>query len=105
MFSPARKRTPRELLQQRKSGKKGARTVSAGAKTGSATSSKIATSTPESEELLARAEARVRADGLAAAPAEDLLDLIEQMNEQIACGGGEPGSLSWRRVCVMSLPI
>ena len=73
----------RELLQLRKSGKKGARTVSAGAKTGSATSSKIATSTPESEELLARAEARVRADGLAAAPAEDLLDLIEQMNEQM----------------------
>lgn len=73
----------RELLQQRKSGKKGARTVSAGAKTGSATSSKIATSTPESEELLARAEARVRADGLAAAPAEDLLDLIEEMNEQM----------------------
>ena len=73
----------RELLQQRKSGKKGARTVSAGAKTGSATSSKIATSTPESEDLLARAEARVRADGLAAAPAEDLLDLIEQMNEQM----------------------
>lgn len=73
----------RELLQQRKSGKKGARTVSAGAKTGSATSSKITTSTPESEELLARAEARVRADGLAAAPAEDLLDLIEQMNEQM----------------------
>ena len=73
----------RELLQQRKNGKKGARTVSAGAKTGSATSSKIATSTPESEELLARAEARVRADGLAAAPAEDLLDLIEQMNEQM----------------------
>ena len=31
----------------------------------------------------ARAEARVRADGLAAAPAEDLLDLIEQMNEQM----------------------
>lgn len=73
----------RELLQLRKSGKKGARTVSAGAKTGSATSSKIATSTPESEELLARAEARIRADGLAAAPAEDLLDLIEQMNEQM----------------------
>lgn len=73
----------RELLQQRKSGKKGARTVSAGAKTGSVTSSKIATSTPESEVLLARAEARVRADGLAAAPAEDLLDLIEEMNEQM----------------------
>ena len=73
----------RELLQLRKSGKKGARTVSAGVKTGSATSSKIATSTPESEELLARAEARVRADGLAAAPAEDLLDLIEQMSEQM----------------------
>ena len=73
----------RELLQQRKSGKKGARTVSAGAKTGSSTASKIATSTPESEELLARAEARVRADGLAAAPAEDLLDLIEEMNEQM----------------------
>lgn len=73
----------RELLQQRKSGKKGARAVKAGAKTGSSTASKIATSTPESEELLARAEARVRADGLAAAPAEDLLDLIEEMNEQM----------------------
>ena len=73
----------RELLQQRKSGKKGARTVKAGAKTGSSTASKITTSTPESEELLARAEARVRADGLAAAPAEDLLDLIEEMNEQM----------------------
>ena len=73
----------RELLQQRKSGKKGARTVKAGAKTGSSTASKIATSTPESEELLARAEARVRADGLAAAPAEDLLDLIEEMNDQM----------------------
>ena len=57
--------------------------MSAGAKTGSSTASKIATSTPESEELLARAEARVRADGLAAAPAEDLLDLIEEMNEQM----------------------
>ena len=38
-----------ELLQLRKSGKKGSRTVEAGAKTGSSTSSKIAASTPESD--------------------------------------------------------
>ena len=44
---------------------------------------KIATSTPESDALLAKAQERVRADGLAAEPAEDLLDLIEQMNEQM----------------------
>ena len=64
-----------ELLQLRKSGKKGSRTVEAGAKTGSSTSSKIAASTPESDALLAKAQDRVRADGLAAEPAEDLLEL------------------------------
>ena len=32
---------------------------------------------------MAKAQERVRADGLAAEPAEDLLDLIEQMNEQM----------------------
>lgn len=72
-----------ELLQLRKSGKKGSRTVEAGAKTGSSTSSKIVASTPESDALLAKAQDRVRADGLAAEPAEDLLELIEQLNEQM----------------------
>ena len=72
-----------ELLQLRKSGKKGSRTVEAGAKTGSSTSSKIAASTPESDALLAKAQDRVRADGLAAEPAEDLLELLEQLSEQM----------------------
>ena len=72
-----------ELLQLRKSGKKGSRIVEAGAKTGSSTSSKIAASTPESDALLAKAQDRVRADGLAAEPAEDLLELIEQLSEQM----------------------
>lgn len=72
-----------ELLQLRKSGKKGSRTVEAGAKTGSSTSSKIAASTPESDALLAKAQDRVRADGLAAEPAENLLELIEQLSEQM----------------------
>lgn len=72
-----------ELLQLRKSGKKGSRTVEAGAKTGSSTSSKIAASTPESDALLAKAQDRVRADGLAAEPAEHLLELIEQLSEQM----------------------
>ena len=72
-----------ELLQLRKSGKKGSRTVEAGAKTGASTSSKIAASTPESDALLAKAQDRVRADGLAAEPAEDLLELIEQLSEQM----------------------
>ena len=49
-----------ELLQLRKSGKKGSRTVEAGAKTGSSTSSKIVASTPESDALLAKAQDRVR---------------------------------------------
>ena len=72
-----------ELLQLRKSGKKGSRTVEAGARTGSSTSSKIVASTPESDALLAKAQDRVRADGLAAEPAEDLLELIEQLSEQM----------------------
>lgn len=72
-----------ELLQLRKSGKKGSRIVEAGAKTGSSTSSKIVVSTPESDALLAKAQDRVRADGLAAEPAEDLLELIEQLSEQM----------------------
>ena len=72
-----------ELLQLRKSGKKGSRTVEAGAKTGSSTSSKIVASTPESDALLAKTQDRVRADGLAAEPAEDLLELIEQLSEQM----------------------
>lgn len=70
-------------MQLRKSGKKGSRIVEAGAKTGSSTSSKIVASTPESDALLAKAQDRVRADGLAAEPAEDLLELIEQLSEQM----------------------
>ena len=74
----------RELLQLRKAGKSGARSVESGKKaTKGGAGAKIATSTPESEALLAKAQERVRADGLAAEPAEDLLDLIEQMNEQM----------------------
>ncbi|MDO4916786.1 MAG: excinuclease ABC subunit UvrB [Rothia sp. (in: high G+C Gram-positive bacteria)] len=37
----------------------------------------------EAADVLAKAEARVRADGLAAAPAEDLMDLIEDMTAQM----------------------
>ena len=74
----------RELLQLRKAGKSGARSVESGKKaTKGGAGAKIATSTPESDALLAKAQERVRADGLAAEPAEDLLDLIEQMNEQM----------------------
>ena len=74
----------RELLQLRKAGKSGARSVESGKKaTKGSAGAKIATSTPESDALLAKAQERVRADGLAAEPAEDLLDLIEQMNEQM----------------------
>lgn len=74
----------RELLQLRKAGKSGARSVESGKRaTKGGAGAKIATSTPESDALLAKAQERVRADGLAAEPAEDLLDLIEQMNEQM----------------------
>ena len=74
----------RELLQLRKAGKSGARSVESGKKaTKGGAGAKIAASTPESDALLAKAQERVRADGLAAEPAEDLLDLIEQMNEQM----------------------
>lgn len=44
---------------------------------------KYAASSPEAEELFKKAEQRVREDGLAAAPAEDLLDLIDQMTAQM----------------------
>ncbi|WP_346844235.1 excinuclease ABC subunit UvrB [uncultured Rothia sp.] len=37
----------------------------------------------EAAELLARAESRVRADSIASAPAEDLMDLIEEMTAQM----------------------
>ncbi|WP_237185584.1 excinuclease ABC subunit UvrB [Rothia nasimurium] len=46
-------------------------------------SSKYAATSPEAEELFKKAEARVRQDGLAAAPAEDLLGLIEEMHAQM----------------------
>ncbi|MFC6354440.1 excinuclease ABC subunit UvrB [Rothia nasimurium] len=44
---------------------------------------KYAATSPEAEELFKKAEARVRQDGLAAAPAEDLLGLIEEMHAQM----------------------
>ncbi|WP_237208777.1 excinuclease ABC subunit UvrB [Rothia nasimurium] len=44
---------------------------------------KYASTSPEAEELFKKAEARVRQDGLAAAPAEDLLGLIEEMHAQM----------------------
>lgn len=46
-------------------------------------------STPEADAVLAKAEARVREDGLAAAPAEDLLDLIEEMTAQMRSAAEE----------------
>ncbi|WP_326502611.1 excinuclease ABC subunit UvrB [Rothia nasimurium] len=44
---------------------------------------KYAATSSEAEELFKKAEARVRQDGLAAAPAEDLLGLIEEMHAQM----------------------
>lgn len=67
-----------ELLAQRKAANGKLAPVSQ--KKGSA---KNAQASGEAAEVLARAEARVRADGLAAAPAEDLMDLIEDMTAQM----------------------
>ncbi|MFW0112523.1 excinuclease ABC subunit UvrB [Rothia sp. CCM 9417] len=53
------------------------------AKTASKKGTKYAATSPEAEELLKKAEAKVRADGLAAAPAEDLMSLIEDMHAQM----------------------
>lgn len=53
------------------------------AKTSSKKGAKYAATSPEAEELLRKAEAKVRADGLAAAPAEDLMSLIEEMHAQM----------------------
>ena len=44
---------------------------------------KFPASSPEAEKLFAKAREQVRQDGLAATPAEDLLDLIGQMQEQM----------------------
>ncbi|QNV39093.1 excinuclease ABC subunit B [Rothia amarae] len=67
-----------ELLAQRKAANGKLAPVSQ--KKGSA---KNAQASGEAAEVLARAEARVRSDGLAAAPAEDLIDLIEDMTAQM----------------------
>lgn len=67
-----------ELLAQRKAANGKLAPVSQ--KKGSA---KNAQASEEAAEVLARAEARVRSDGLAAAPAEDLMDLIEDMTAQM----------------------
>lgn len=67
-----------ELLQTRKAAGKKTAPVSS-QKKGSA---EPAVSSPEADALLARGE-RVRADGLAAEGAEELLDLIEEMHAQM----------------------
>ncbi|MDT0188698.1 excinuclease ABC subunit UvrB [Rothia terrae] len=67
-----------ELLQTRKAAGKKTAPVSS-EKKGSA---EPAVSSPEADALLARGE-RVRADGLAAEGAEELLDLIEEMHAQM----------------------
>lgn len=67
-----------ELLQTRKAAGKKTAPVSS-EKKGSA---EPAASSPEADALLARGE-RVRADGLAAEGAEELLDLIEEMHAQM----------------------
>ena len=67
-----------ELLAQRKAANGKLAPVSQ--KKGSV---KNAQASEEAAEVLARAEARVRSDGLAAAPAEDLIDLIEDMTAQM----------------------
>lgn len=67
-----------ELLAQRKAANGKLAPVSQ--KKGTAGS---AQATGQAAEVLARAEARVRADGLAATPAEDLMDLIEEMTAQM----------------------
>lgn len=67
-----------ELLAQRKAAN--GKLAPVAQKKGSA---KNAQASGEAAEVLARAEARVRSDGLAAAPAEDLMDLIEDMTAQM----------------------
>lgn len=72
----------KEILQLRKNASGKTAPVKKGAK-------KTVTSTPEADAVLAKAEARVREDGLAAAPAEDLLDLIEEMTAQMRAAAEE----------------
>ncbi|MDN5639405.1 MAG: excinuclease ABC subunit UvrB [Actinomycetia bacterium] len=60
----------------------------AGAGTGGGAGKKSATHS-DSDNVALAAAARIREDGLAAAPAEDLLELIEQMNEQMRNAAAE----------------
>ena len=61
---------------------------SAGAGTGGGAGKKAAIHS-DSDNVALAAAARIREDGLAAAPAEDLLELIEQMNEQMRNAAAE----------------
>ncbi|WGH08572.1 excinuclease ABC subunit UvrB [Rothia kristinae] len=61
---------------------------SAGAGAGGGAGKKSATHS-DSDNVALAAAARIREDGLAAAPAEDLLELIEQMNEQMRNAAAE----------------
>ncbi|MGX6395634.1 excinuclease ABC subunit UvrB [Rothia kristinae] len=60
----------------------------AGAGSGGGAGRKSATHS-DSDNVALAAAARIREDGLAAAPAEDLLELIEQMNEQMRNAAAE----------------
>lgn len=60
----------------------------AGAGAGGGAGKKSATQS-DSDNVALAAAARIREDGLAAAPAEDLLELIEQMNEQMRNAAAE----------------
>ncbi|TDP57185.1 excinuclease ABC subunit B [Kocuria sp. AG109] len=62
--------------------------AAAGSGTGGGAGKKSA-SQSDSDNVALAAAARIREDGLAAAPAEDLLELIEQMNEQMRNAAAE----------------
>ncbi|QPT53337.1 excinuclease ABC subunit UvrB [Rothia kristinae] len=74
-------------VKGKKAGAAGAGSA-AGAGAGGGAGKKSATQS-DSDNVALAAAARIREDGLAAAPAEDLLELIEQMNEQMRNAAAE----------------
>lgn len=62
---------------------------SGGTGAGGGAGKKSATTQGDMDNVALAAAARIREDGLAAAPAEDLLELIEQMNEQMRNAAAE----------------
>ncbi|MBE8528215.1 UvrB/UvrC motif-containing protein, partial [Amycolatopsis sp. H6(2020)] len=74
-------------VKGKKTGADGAGSA-AGAGSGGGAGNKSATQS-DSDNVALAAAARIREDGLAAAPAEDLLELIEQMNEQMRNAAAE----------------